>query len=88
MLLALGPAEVEAGGERVSWRGPIRGGLLARRPGGALALEQSGAGRPQLSVAVSGFVPRLGVLYGPLQHPFHVAVSRRWLRRLSRGGAA
>ena len=60
----------------------ITGGVLARRPGGTVSLAQSSAGRPELSVAVEGFSPRLGVLYGPVHRRFHVLVSRRYFRRL------
>ena len=81
-LLTLGPAEVAVDGARVSWRCAIRGGLLARHPGGTLTLAQTGFDQAELSVAVEDYFPRLGVLYGLLQRPFHVSVSRRYLLTL------
>jgi hypothetical protein len=61
----------------------IRGGLLARRPGGALTLSQTGAGRPELRAAVHGFAPRLGSRPDDrIQRRLHVAVSRRYFRSL------
>jgi hypothetical protein len=86
-LLTFGPGQIAVNGDGVSCRYPIRGGLLARRPGGTLTLAQSGGERPELSVAVTGYVPRLGVLYAP-QRRFHVSVSRRFLRRMIAGTGA
>jgi hypothetical protein len=86
-LLTFGPVQMAVDGDGVSCRYPIRGGLLARRPGGTLTLAQSGGERPELSVAVTGYVPRLGVLYAP-QRRFHVSVSRRFLRRMIAGTGA
>jgi hypothetical protein len=95
-LLRLGPAEVEIDGDRVACRHPIRGGMLARRAGGALTVSQSGCERPELRVAVHGFFPRLGprrmrsrrsgALYPQLERRLHVAISRRWFRRLVEDG--
>lgn len=79
-LLAFGPAEVGVEGERVSCRYPIRGGLLARRPVGALALGQSGS---ELTVTVSGYFPRLARGLFGLQRRAHVAIARRYLERLT-----
>jgi hypothetical protein len=91
-LLTLGRAQVAVDGDRVSCSYPIRGGLLARRAGGALRLAQLGRERPELCVGVSGFFARLsvrpglprwsGALYEQLQRRAHVALSRRYLRRL------
>jgi hypothetical protein len=62
---------------------PITGGLLARRPGGELALEQRDG---TLSVSVRGFVPRSkGFLYEQVERRAHVALSRRYIRRLVEG---
>jgi hypothetical protein len=94
-LLRLGPAEVGIDGDRVGCRYPILGGLLAKRPGGALTVSQSGREQPELRVAVHGFFPRLeprarsrwnGALYRMLQRRLHVAISRRWFRRLIEEG--
>lgn len=85
-ILRFGPAETAASEDGIVCRFPIRGGLLARRPGGALVLSQSGATQPELRAAVTGFVPRLGLRrhspYDLLQRRAHVAVSRRFFRRL------
>jgi hypothetical protein len=78
-LLTLGPAQPSIGGDRVGCTYAIVGGLLARRPGGTLALAQSGR---ELEVAVTGFAPRLAVVYRLLERRLHVAVSRRFFRRL------
>jgi hypothetical protein len=77
--------------DRVACSYPIRGGLLARRAGGALTFSQTGAGPCELAVRVSGFHPLLapgagppgsGLLYGQLEERLHVALSRRYLLRL------
>jgi hypothetical protein len=88
-LLRFGPPEVDVGEDGVSCRYPIRGGLLTRRPGGAIALSQSGAEEPELRATVTAFVPRLALppLYDRLQHRLHVGISRRYFRRLVAGGA-
>ena len=76
-LLAFGPVELSVDEDGVGWRAPIRGGIVARRPRGTFTIARRG---PELSVALTGFVPRLGPLYGVVQRPFHVAASRRFLR--------
>jgi hypothetical protein len=82
-LLRFGPAETTQDADDVRCRYPIRGGLLARRPGGALTLSQTGAGRPELRAVVHGFAPRLGSRpYDRIQRRLHVAVSRRYFRSL------
>jgi hypothetical protein len=82
-LLRLGPAQVTVEGDRLTCRYPIAGGLLARR-GGALVVAQTGGGPTELRVAVTGFFSRLGggPVYRHLQQRIHVAVSRRFFRRL------
>ena len=57
----------------------IRGGLLARKAGGTLALAQVAG---ELTVAVEGFFPRLAVLHHTVQSHIHAAVSRRYFRAL------
>ena len=89
-LLRFGPTEVYAGADGIACRFPIRGGLLARREGGALLLSQSGGSVSELRAALTGFVPRLGPrpgyprwtgsLYDQLQRRIHVAISRRFFR--------
>jgi hypothetical protein len=76
-LLRLGPAEVAVEGDRVSCRYPIRGGWLSGRAGGSLTLSQEGR---DLSVAVNGFYGRR--IYERVQRRVHVAISRRYFRRL------
>lgn len=82
-LLRLAGAEVVVEADRVACTYRIRGGLLALREGGALAVSQIGGEQPELRVTVEGFFARLGdgVLYD-LQHRAHSAVSRRYLRQL------
>ena len=80
-LLRFAPAELAAdtGGARCSF--PIRGGLLARRPGGTLVLSQSQ--NNELRAALTGFVPRLGARpYDRIQRRLHGAISRRFFRNL------
>jgi hypothetical protein len=73
----------------VECRYEIGGGLLALRPGGAVALAQRPvAGGHELSVTVEGYSPRLGALYTRAQRPFHVAVSRRYFELLARERSA
>lgn len=82
-LLRFGRPEIAGTADGVSCRYPILGGLLARRPGGALTLSQTGGGEPELRAAVTGFVPRLrGPLYAQIQQRAHIAISRRYFRRL------
>jgi hypothetical protein len=81
-LLTLGPTEIVVDEDRVTCIYPIRGGLLARREGGALSLSQRGGDRPELCATVSGFFPRLGMLDRHLQRRVHVAISRRYFTRL------
>jgi hypothetical protein len=95
-LLSFGPPQLELRDGAVGCRYPIRGGLLALRPGGSVTLAQQSAGVAyELSVSVEEYVPRLaarvgaprwtGALYAKAQSPFHVAVSRRWFASLGRG---
>jgi hypothetical protein len=80
-LLRLAPAQLAADANGVRCSFPIRGGLLARRAGGALVLSQSNGG--ELRAALSGFVPRLRTRpYDRIQRRFHVAISRRFFRDL------
>jgi hypothetical protein len=94
-LLVLGPAELTASDGLVVCSHAIVGGLLARRPGGRLALSQSGAGGVELRSAITGFFPRLGrgpgrsgPLYAHLQSRIHVRISRRYFRALIEGRGA
>ena len=80
-LLRFAPAELAAGANGVCCSFPIRGGLLARRPGGTLVLSQSTGS--ELRAAITGFVPRLGARpYDRLQRRIHVAISRRYFGSL------
>jgi hypothetical protein len=81
VLLAFGPAETVVGDDRVACAFPIRRGLLVRRPGGAITLAQTAG--PEIRSTITGFHPRLGgPLYSQVQRRFHLAVSRRYFRRL------
>jgi hypothetical protein len=80
-LLRFAPAELSVGHACVRCSFPIRGGLLARRPGGTLVLSQSNGS--ELRAALTGVVPRLGARpYDRIQRRIHVAISRRFFRSL------
>jgi hypothetical protein len=85
-LLRFGPAELRAEPGSVSFRCEIRGGLLAAGAGGHVRLEQrEREGGAELVATVDEYRPRLaGLLHRRVQRPFHLAVSRRWLRSLAR----
>lgn len=90
-LLRFGPSEVAVDIARVECRYPIRGGILAARPGGSLVIAQRVADHPELELVVAGYFPRLGgssrrrslrrALYAALQARAHRAISRRFLER-------
>jgi hypothetical protein len=90
-LFRFGPPELAADADRVECRFPIRGGLLAARPGGALVVAQRAAELHELELVVAGYFPRLGGsprrrslrrgLYALLQARAHGAISRRFLER-------
>jgi hypothetical protein len=82
-LLCFGGAEVTVEADAVSCTYRIRGGLLSLGEKGTLVVSQAGRERPELWVVVDGFLARLGggLLYG-FQRRAHLAVSRRFLRRL------
>jgi hypothetical protein len=91
-LLRFGPPEHACTSWRVQCLYPIRGGLLARAPGGSISFTQSGADAVEVSSAIAGFFPRLaprrqrrrwqGVLYLQVQARVHVALGRRYFARL------
>jgi hypothetical protein len=82
-LLSFGPAERTSDVDEVRCRYPIAGGLLTRQPGGELNLSQSGSQPAELRAAVRAFVPRWsGNWYEQVQLRFHVAISRRYFKRL------
>ena len=83
-LLRFGPPQQTIDAETVSCSYPIRGGLLARAPVGSLRFTQEGLGAVAVTSAVEGFLPRLGVLYAPIQSRIHVALGRRYFSRLRR----
>ena len=86
-LLKFGLPRIDAGGDRVTCRYPIEGGLLARRSGGSIAFGQHGN---VLTSTISGFHPRLGLfpgLYSHVQARIHAAVSRRYFARVLRESA-
>lgn len=78
VLLRFGRVTVEATGARAACSYPITGGLLARRPAGEISFEQT---QGSLRSTIRGFFPRVA-FYERLQGRAHVAVSRRYFRRL------
>ena len=80
-LLRLGGVEVAVGTEHVSCTYRIRGGLLALGEGGTISVSQVGRSPTELRVVVDGFLARGGLVYA-LQRRLHVAISRRFFRRL------
>ena len=87
-LLRFGRAELVATAETVACTYVIRGGLLARAPGGSIALSQIGADDVELRSTITGFFPRLAALRLGLpyrvQARLHAGVSRRYFTRLWR----
>ena len=89
VLFRFGPPTVEADDTRVTCSYPILGGLLASRAAGEITFEQT---TDAMRSTIRGFFPRLaaregepdwtGALYNQLQSRAHVAVSRRYFRRL------
>ena len=92
VLLTFDEPELRVGPGRVECRYSIRGGLLARLPAGAITLAQYENGGIEVSSVITGFFPLLGArpgrpgwtgaLYAHVQSRIHVAVSRRYFRRL------
>jgi hypothetical protein len=92
-LLRFGRAETSVGPRDVVCSFAIAGGLLARRPGGTLALAQATRERVELRSTVADFYPRLaarprfpgwtGALYARGQARLHDAIGRRFLARLA-----
>lgn len=83
-LLRFGCPEHAVDPTSVSCSYPVRGGLLSRAPAGSIRFTQEGAGAVAVTSAVEGFLPRLGVLYAPVQSRLHVAMGRRYFSRLQR----
>ena len=91
VLLAFAPAATEVTDDEVACTFAIRGGLLARLPGGALTLAQE-TGVPAIRSTITGYAPRFaaraggpgwtGALYTHVQQRVHAAASRRYFRRL------
>jgi hypothetical protein len=78
VLLRFDRPTLEASETRAFCSYPISGGLLTRRAAGELAFEQTA---DALSSTVRGFFPRVAN-YDRLQGRAHVAISRRYFRRL------
>lgn len=78
VLLRFDRPTVEADETRAFCSYPIAGGLLTRRAAGELTFEQTAGA---LRSTVRGFFPRLAH-YDRLQGRAHVAISRRYFRRL------
>jgi hypothetical protein len=85
VLIALGPVETAFSPASARARHPICGGLLVRRSGGSIAFEQIVGERVELRSRIDGFHPRRGPFYVLLQRRFHLALSRRYFRRLIGG---
>ena len=85
VLIALGPVETAYSSASTRARHPIRGGLLVRRSGGSIAFEQIVGERVELRSTIDGFHPRRGPFYVLVQRRFHLALSRRYFRRLIGG---
>lgn len=77
-LLRFGSPTLEASATRAFCRYGIEGGLLARRAAGELTFEQTAG---SLRSTIRGFFPRVAH-YDRLQGRAHVAISRRYFRRL------
>jgi hypothetical protein len=71
-------------GELEGDRRAIEGGLLVAEPGGTIGWEREGG---ITRVAVRGYAPRLPRPLYAVQSRVHVALSRRYLRRLARASA-
>jgi hypothetical protein len=92
LLLGFARPQLRASRSLVVCRYPIRGGLLARRPAGAISFAQTGPPDAELRSAITGFFPALaarpglpewtGALYAQVQARLHVAISRRYFARL------
>jgi hypothetical protein len=100
-LLGIGPAllrfghpehEVSPSRVKVTCVYPIRGGVLASAPSGAISFTQAGLRDVEVSSAITGFFPRLatrrrwrhwdGLLYLQVQARLHDALGRRYFARL------
>ena len=89
VLLALGPVETEISRTTIAALATRScGGLLVRRRGGRISFEQLEGEPIELRSRISGFYPRRGPFYGLVQWKLHVAVSRRYFRRLIGGEPA
>jgi hypothetical protein len=78
VLLRFGRPTFEATQTQATCSYPIAGGLLARRAAGEISFEQQPG---SLRSTIHGFFPRVA-FYDRLQGRAHVAVSRRYFRRL------
>ena len=94
-LLCFGPPVLAASGAETRCAFPIRGGALARVPGGEIAFEQVAGDQVELSSTIRGFFPALaapgaprwaGLLYSHGQRRLHQAISRRFFLRLTSDG--
>jgi hypothetical protein len=82
-VLALGPLETRLTDEATAAVHPILGGLLVRRQGGQISFEQLEGEPIVLRSRITGFSPRRGPFYRLVQWNLHLAVSRRYFRRLA-----
>lgn len=89
VLLRFGEPTIEASDTRAACSYPILGGLLASRAAGEITFEQTAGA---MRSTIRGFFPRLagregepdwtGALYNQVQSRAHLAVTRRYFRRL------
>lgn len=89
VLLRFADPEVTVGEGHVAVRYPIEGGLLARRPGGAITFSQVHTDEGwQIRSTVTDFRPMLpAILYQQIQRRVHVRVGRRYVRTLMQRAA-
>ncbi len=91
-LLRFGPAALAVTGDTIRCTYRIRGGGLARRAAGEITFAQTAGAEVELSSVIRGFFPALaarpgaprwaGLLYSHGQRRIHLAISRRYFRRL------
>jgi hypothetical protein len=88
ILLALGPLEAAISDSTTAASHAILSGLLVRRGGGRISFEQVEGDPIELRSRITGFYPRRGPFYGLVQGKLHIAVGRRYFRRLIGGEPA
>jgi hypothetical protein len=83
VLMRFDPPITSVDGREVAVTYRIAGGLLVRRRGGEITLAQARAAPWTLRSTVTGFQPLLPApVYRLIQSRLHIAISRRYFRRL------